>query len=184
MLSPTEQSTASVFPFPQQDKILLLLSSHEEETYTEELDWQTSISLSSVLLLFLCSQILLLSSWSAGSPKPLFFPATHPLTAVINTSPPSSHSSLLLSSKSVPHKHLHVKLFLFKKHFTSLLKFLLNSDLFLFNPQSNKQRPFDADYRKKFTWPRLHANVKCLSVVSLPHIGNCITLFLGQQPSA
>lgn len=46
-----------------------------------------------------------------------------------------------------------------------------------------KERPFDVGCEKKFAQPWLHANGKCLSVVSLPHIGNCITLFTRQQPS-
>lgn len=55
-------------------------------------------------------------------------------TPLIHSSPPP----LLVNSNSFSHKHLHVKLFLFKNHFTPFLKFLLNSDLFLLSPQSNK----------------------------------------------
>lgn len=182
-----EQSTSITFPLPlegQKSLITHLLRGRNIHRKT----WLTVVlildpnhlppSLPS------CSYILKSSSLLSGEPglpKPLSLLLQLSSTPLIH----SSSSSLLPNPNCFLHNHFHVILLLLKKkkHFVPFLNFLLNSDLFLFSPQSNKERLFDTDCEKKFSQPGLHANGKCLSVVSLPHIGNCTTQFLGKQPS-
>lgn len=109
------------------------------------------------------SYILKSSSLLSGEPglrKPLSLLLQLSSTPLTHISSPS----LLPNPNCFLHSHFHVILLLLKKHFTPFLNFLLNSDLFLLSPQSNKERLFDTDCEKKFTQPGLHANGKCLSV--------------------
>lgn len=96
---------------------------------------------------------------------------------LIHVNPPS----ILPNFISFPHTPFQVS-FSAKNTFHAFSE--LPANLRSFPSQSTiKERPFDADCEKKFTQPGLHANGNCLSVVNLPHIGNCITQFPGQHPS-
>lgn len=89
------EAWGSIFPFPQQDKIphysVPMRKEHTQKNLTDRsLFLILHLSLSPACS-YRCSYVLKSSSPPAdqlGLPKPPFFPATHPLTAVFDTSHP------------------------------------------------------------------------------------------------
>lgn len=95
MPSHTEQITSINRHLPTAEQNPQLLSWHEEGTHPEELGWHpyswSSLSLPAACSYFWFYVIKSSSHPSAdqrGLPKPLFFPVTHSLTTVFNTSYP------------------------------------------------------------------------------------------------